>query len=301
MNDRRAPLYPFVSCPNGFIQPECMRDENCLSGLGSADSHQSTDNLKSGLGGLKTKVCLIGERQVGKSALVQRYVLDQFSDEYFATLGMKVYKKLIYVFPPRSDKAVPVTMVIWDIMGDGKYGEEMKDIYLHGAAGVIAVADITNSETVPPLNKWVNSATELLGDIPMQIVLNKWDAGEDETARHIGLNVAKNHIAPCYLTSAFKGDNVERAFGEIAHRILAQAAKVKPVSEERVMEVLIGSIGQSRTLDELSTEFGVSAPQAEPRVRDLVRNGQLKLENVDVAKDGTPVMTYVATGKLLEK
>ena len=251
---------------------------------------------------LKAKICLLGERQVGKSALVRRYMLDQFSDEYFATLGMKVYKKLVYVFPPRSKDAVAVNMVLWDVMGDGEYGESMRDIYLHGAAGIMAVADMTRPDTIPPLSRWVNPALQMLGDVPVQIILNKWDAGEAVYAREMGRGIAKKHVAPCYLTSALKGDNVERAFLDLAQRILAQAqVAARPLSEDKMLELLVGSIGETRTLEDLSAEFGLPVNHAEPRIRNLVRNGYLALKDVDIAPDGCPVMTYTATGKLAKK
>ena len=245
---------------------------------------------------------MVGERQVGKSALIQRYVLDQFSDTYFATLGMKVYKKLVYVLPPRSKEAIPVSMVILDIMGDGTYGESMRDIYLHGAAGVIAVADVTRPDTIPTLTRWVNTALEFLGDIPVEIVLNKWDAGEEVVSRDFARELAKKNVAPCYLTSALKGDNVEQAFLDLAQRILAQTRlSVRGASEDETLEVLVGSIGETRTLEELSTEFGMSPAHAEPSVRNLVRSGHLVLKDVDMTPEGRPVMKYTATGRLVEK
>ena len=250
--------------------------------------------------GIKAKICLVGERRVGKSSLVQRYMLDEFSDEYFATIGMKVYKKLVHVAQPGSNRTVPVTMVIWDIMGDGSYGKSIRDIYLHGASGVMAVADITQPSTVSPLNNWVSPAFELLGDIPVQIVLNKWDAGENDFALNTGRWVARKNVAPCFLTSACRGDNVERAFSELAQRILAQATlQSRRLSEDRILGALVGSIGRKRTLDQISADIGEAPVVVEPRVRSLVRSGQLTLEDVEIARDGTPIMRYSATGKLL--
>lgn len=227
-------------------------------------------------------------------------MLDEFSDEYFATIGMKVYKKLVHVPQPGLDRTTPVVLVIWDIMGDGSYGESMREIYLHGASGVMAVADVTQPSTVSPLNNWVNPALELLGNIPVQIVLNKWDAGENECALNTGRWVAKRNVAPCYLTSACRGDNVERAFNELAQRILAQATlQSRRLSEDRLIGALVGSIGRKRTLDQISADVGESPIAVEPYVRNLVRSGHLTLEDVEIARDGSPIMRYSATGKLI--
>jgi len=256
--------------------------------------------MNSGNGGIKAKVCLLGERGVGKSALVQKYVLDQFSDEYFATMGMKVYKKTVYVVSLKSDEAVPVTMILWDLMGGDKHSAPNMDICLYGASGVMAVADVNEPYTVTPLEQWVFPALESLGDIPVQIIMNKWDAGEDQQAREFGRDIGRKHLAPCYLTSASKGDNVERAFNDLAQRIYTQKALSTPMPEEKTLEIVVGSKGETMSLEDLSADLGMTPTQAEPCVRSLVRSGHLILQDVDMASDGSPVMKYAATGKLLQ-
>lgn len=250
--------------------------------------------------GAKVKICLVGERRVGKSSLVRRYLLDEFGDEYLATFGMKVYKKLVYVNQPGTTNKVPVTMVLWDIMGDQTYGDSLREIYLHGASGVMAVADVTEPRTVSPLNNWVAPSLQFLGDVPVQIVLNKWDAGESEFAVNTGRWVARKNLATCYLASASRGDNVELAFTELAQRILAQATlKSRRLSEDRMLGALVGSIGKRRSLTEISADLGEPLFVVEPLVRSLVRSGHLTLEDVEVTKFGSPVMIFSATGKLL--
>ena len=44
---------------------------------------------------MKVKLCLIGDRAVGKTCLVERYMTDHFSGEYRQTIGAKVYKKVV--------------------------------------------------------------------------------------------------------------------------------------------------------------------------------------------------------------
>ena len=250
--------------------------------------------------GVKAKICLVGERRVGKSSLVRRYVLDEFGDGYFATIGMKVYKKLIFIKQPISGFTVPVTLTVWDIMGDASYRESMREIYYHGASGIMAVADVTDARTVPPLSNWVNPSLQMLGDVPVQILLNKWDAGESEFAVNTGRWVAKKSLATCYLTSASRGDNVELAFFELAQRILAQASlRSRRLSEDKMMGALVNSIGKKRTLDQISSDLGESPLVVEPRLRSLVRSGHLTLEDVEISKKGRPTMRYSATGRLL--
>ena len=176
----------------------------------------------------------------------------------------------------------------------------MRDIYLHGAGGIMAVADVNEPRTVSPLNNWLNPALQILGDVPVQIILNKRDAGESEFAVNTGRWVAKKSLATCYLTSASRRDNLELAFCELAQRILAQATlKSRKLSEDRMMGALVNSIGKKRTLDQISADIGESPLVVEPRLRSLVRSGHLTLEDVELTKEGRPIMRYRATGKLL--
>src|SRR3989454_527501 len=66
---------------------------------------------------LKSKICLVGEKGVGKTSLIRRYVTDQFDDHYVRTLGAKVEKKTMRVEVPERRAKVDMTMAIWDIIG----------------------------------------------------------------------------------------------------------------------------------------------------------------------------------------
>ena len=44
---------------------------------------------------IKKKICLIGDGGVGKTSLIRRFVVDQFSDDYIPTFGTKITKTRI--------------------------------------------------------------------------------------------------------------------------------------------------------------------------------------------------------------
>ena len=67
------------------------------------------------------KVCLLGDGQVGKTSLIRKFVLDQFSDDYITTVGTKVSKKKLYMEFPDLDGAVDLTLTIWDILGQKEF------------------------------------------------------------------------------------------------------------------------------------------------------------------------------------
>ncbi len=166
---------------------------------------------------MKAKVCLVGERAVGKTSLIRRFVLDEFEDRYIATLGTKVSKKEIIVESANRGDGLTVDMTIWDIMGEKGFRELLKEAYFHGAQGILAVCDLTRRDTLKELDNWVQTVKRVTGEVPVAVLGNKVDLAEDfaltddELARS-----ARRHDAPYYLTSAKTGENVEKAFTELA-------------------------------------------------------------------------------------
>ena len=101
---------------------------------------------------LKSKICLVGEKAVGKTSLIRRYVLNMFDDHYITTIGTKVSKKEVRVFNPEKDLLVDVDMTIWDIMGEKGFRELLKDAYFYGANGILAVCDLSRRRTLDDLD-----------------------------------------------------------------------------------------------------------------------------------------------------
>ena len=170
---------------------------------------------------LKVKVCLVGESAVGKSSLIRRYVLDMFDDSYLQTLGAKVSKKSLMLPVPRSAPAREVVMTIWDIMGNSGFQELLKESYFYGCQGLLAVADVTRRATLEGLDGWIERAWGVAGEVPVHFLLNKVDLVRDtdeDVDRVRAFSAA--YDAPDAFTSARRGDNVVRAFEDLARRIL---------------------------------------------------------------------------------
>ncbi len=170
----------------------------------------------------KKKVCLLGDSAVGKTSLIRKYVLDEFSDAYLTTIGTKTSKKKILLEFPENNMKSNVTLMIWDIMGQPSFRNILKEAYFHGANGGIVVCDLTRKETLENISEWVETLTSVVGDIPLVFIGNKHDL--DQQAE-FGLedieNVAKKYgDQSCFLTSAKDGRNVDTVFTTIAREML---------------------------------------------------------------------------------
>src|SRR5438132_3190255 len=169
---------------------------------------------------LKSKICLVGERGVGKSSLIRRYVLDQFDDKYVRTLGAKVEKKTMRIDVPGRLAQLDISMAIWDIIGHVGFRQLLGDSFFNGAQGILAAADLTRRETLPVLTGWVEAVESVAGKVPVVLVANKADL---TTQAQFGVadltEMAETFGCTFVLTSAKNGQNVEDAFLRLATQI----------------------------------------------------------------------------------
>ncbi len=179
---------------------------------------------------VKTKICLIGEKAVGKTSLIRRYVMNMFDDRYITTIGTRVSKKEVVVQKPEHGLEAKIDMTIWDIMGEKGFRELLKEAYFYGANGILAVADITREKTLHDLDDWIDSTLKVAGKIPILIAINKTDldeavrVGDKEVAQ-----LARAFNSPFIYTSAKTSENVDDAFHKLGEMTLdTQLGFLKP-------------------------------------------------------------------------
>jgi small GTP-binding protein len=178
---------------------------------------------------MKIKVCMVGDAAVGKTSLVRRFVLDQFSDVYVSTFGAKIMSKELAVkSPPGEDIAVKMT--IWDIIGETSLLSDFFKDYFQGAQGLVAVCDITRYTTFENLPIWTLTAEQIAGKIPNTLAINKTDLKgqvrilyEDDEIGYYARACRARH----YYTSARTGENVETMFTGLAQDIVSSVGARK--------------------------------------------------------------------------
>jgi small GTP-binding protein len=174
-----------------------------------------------GQNGMKIKVCLIGDRAVGKTSMIRRYVLDQFSDEYRKTMGANVFKTVVFLPLDLRRDAMRIDMTLWDMMGDKTMAELTKEAHFNGVQGILAVCDVTRRGTVDSLDHWFDAVPRLVRTLPIYIIVNKSDLAYDvRVVEEDVFGLARSFCSPIMMTSAKTGCNVVKAFEVLAKRIL---------------------------------------------------------------------------------
>jgi len=171
---------------------------------------------------LSKKICLLGNPAVGKTSLIRAFVYETFEDEYISTIGSKVSKKEVEFFDEEKKRYFEVSLIIWDIAGQQTF-KHVKQAYYRGAKGAIVVADVTRVTTLQSIEDWIKSLTEVVGDVPLLILLNKTDLIDQIKFSLADVqDLALKHKAKSLLSSAKTGKNVERAFLDLAKMMVGE-------------------------------------------------------------------------------
>lgn len=148
------------------------------------------------------KVLLVGSFGVGKTSLIRRFVLNEFSEDYISTIGVRVSAKIVKI------QEEEIKLLIWDIAGT--YGEEkIPKSYFLGASAAMFVFDVSREETYLNIENQLNSVKSISGLNNILLLGNKKDLISDEELAEIIKIVP---ISIDLITSAKEDEYVEDAF-----------------------------------------------------------------------------------------
>jgi len=158
---------------------------------------------------------MLGLWGAGKTSLVSRFVNQVFSEDYHATLGVKMDTKELII------DSKPIKLVLWDLAGsEGDFA--LPKHFLNGSAGYILVLDSTRVESLETAIDIISDMRETIGEIPFILALNKTDLPTKLTLEEVesSLNQAVGQPLEIFPTSAKTGSNVEKMFEKLGQRLL---------------------------------------------------------------------------------
>ncbi len=166
-------------------------------------------------GDVKRKVNLLGERGVGKTSLILRFVENVFGEEYLKTVGTNVYTKKVPV------TGSEVKLVMYDIMGESDF-QSVQDMAFEKSTGAIAVADITREDTLYKLtDEWLPKYRKSsVANAPIILAVNKIDLDDQEITKSEVVEEVLYYFDTIFFTSAKTGENVEDMFKELGFRTM---------------------------------------------------------------------------------
>ena len=203
------------------------------------------------------KLVCIGDSGTGKSSLTIRLCEGRFSPHHDVTIGVEFGSRIVAVGPPASNstysnsldpvhsssevKQKRMKLSLWDTAGQETY-KSITRSYFRGASGALLVFDITRRSTFEHATSWLHDLRQIAEEaIVVILVGNKSDLASSSTITSGGPNgeaqgleavnkravtvdeaeewCKKNGVMAYVETSARSGQNVEKAFLEVAERI----------------------------------------------------------------------------------
>ena len=173
------------------------------------------------------KGILIGDSGVGKTNIMSKYLKNQFMENSKATVGVEFGSKLF------NHQGHKIKAQIWDTAGQEKY-KAITGAYYKGSKGAFIVYDITRKDTFASIERWVNDL-KATSDPKLTIILigNKNDLDDKrEVSKDQGEEKAKSFGCAFLETSAFSGDNLDKAFELMVKEIYEKFSNSSSEEEE---------------------------------------------------------------------
>ncbi|CEM30997.1 unnamed protein product [Vitrella brassicaformis CCMP3155] len=151
------------------------------------------------------KIILLGDSAVGKSKLVERFLLQNYNPRQLSTYALTLFRHYETIDGKRY------SVDFWDTAGQEQF-DHLHPSYYYRADACILAFDCTRKGTYKSLDKWYRELREYRPDIPCILVANKIDVDESVTRKRF--QFATNNSLPFYFVSASNGTNVVRVFRE---------------------------------------------------------------------------------------
>ncbi|NXY81592.1 RBL2A protein, partial [Alcedo cyanopectus] len=151
------------------------------------------------------KIICLGDSAVGKSKLLERFLLDGFRPQQHSTYALTLYKHRARV------DGQTVLVDFWDTAGQERF-QSMHASYYHKAHACIMVFDVQRKVTYRSLNSWYKELREFRPEIPCIVVANKIDVDMKVTQK--SFSFARKFSLPFYFVSAADGTNVVKLFND---------------------------------------------------------------------------------------
>jgi len=169
------------------------------------------------------KIILCGDSAVGKSKLVERFLLDDYCPRTLSTYALTLFR-----YEHKGEDGRDWVVDFWDTAGQEQF-DRLHASYYFQANAVILAFDVTRKVTYKNLETWHKEIGQHCPGTPVLCVANKIDIEPGMAKKKF--NFPTQHGMPFYFVSSADGTNVVRVFQEA----ISLAIKNKEQPPDEVM------------------------------------------------------------------
>ncbi|KAM8974143.1 ras-related protein Rab-19 [Pelodytes ibericus] len=164
------------------------------------------------------KIILIGDSNVGKTCVVQRFQSGIFSDKHQNTIGVDFSVRSLTI------EGKKVKVQVWDTAGQERF-RTITQSYYRSAHGAIIAYDITRRQTFESVPHWIHEVEKYgAANLMLMLIGNKSDLLEKrQILFEEACTLAEKHGLLAVLeTSAKDARNIEEVFLLMAKELIAR-------------------------------------------------------------------------------
>lgn len=164
---------------------------------------------------LLLKIVILGDSGVGKTAILSKYVNNEFIRDHKATIGADFLIKELQI----PEQKLEITLQIWDTAGQERF-KALGNAFYRGADIVALVYNIADARSFDSVQVWKQEFEDFVGadesgPVTFMILGNKADLdAERQVPKTRGESSARESKAIFFETSALNGQNISKAFEE---------------------------------------------------------------------------------------
>jgi small GTP-binding protein len=163
------------------------------------------------------KVILLGAMNVGKTAIVNKYIYNVFDPAARSTIGANYFKKDIIV------KNGKISLCLWDTAGNSSFNS-LVPLYYKNANAALVVFDLTEVESFKRAEEIIEDLKRSIShDIFIILIGNKSDMKNQRISVDDANLLALKHNIIYKTCSALLGDNINDIFKEVVNNISIRA------------------------------------------------------------------------------
>ncbi|XP_065184687.1 ras-related protein Rab-23-like [Sycon ciliatum] len=175
------------------------------------------------------KVVVVGNGNVGKSSMIQRYCKNIFTKDYKKTIGVDFLERQLSV------EGEDVRLMLWDTAGQEEFDAITKSYYRGAQVCVLAFSTI-DRDSFEAVEKWKAKVEDEVGSIIMVLVQNKIDLIDEAKVRtDEAEELAKKLQLRFFRTSVKESYNVNEVFLYLTKRHLQERDRdFVPAPQQRI-------------------------------------------------------------------